>query len=117
MIIGKKRICLVAEYEGNLVGYLIGYIQKIESIRPVKRGLLEHIYIKDEFKNKGIGTRLIDSFIQWSKEKREDRILMMTYTQTIIQSHVLHTANTKAIQLYQRLGFKPFYSAFELSIK
>lgn len=90
----KNSICLVAEVRNEVVGYLAGSVKKVETWRPVKRTELESMYIKNEFRDRGIGTKLVEEFFKWSKGKGVQRALVVAYA-----------TNERAIKFYRKMGF------------
>jgi ribosomal protein S18 acetylase RimI-like enzyme len=99
------KICFVAEFAGEIVGYLAGAVMEIELWRPVKRTELENIFIKEEFRNKQVGTLLVQKFFEWSKEKGVDLIKVTAYA-----------SNDKAINFYKQNGFNPQSLTLETKI-
>lgn len=105
-IVGDNSICLVAEIDNQIVRYLAGAAMDVESWRPVKRTELENMFVKEEFRSQGVGAKLVEEFIKWSKEKGVDRSLVVAYA-----------TNEKAIQFYQRMGFDPESVSLEIEYK
>lgn len=87
-------VCLVAEINNQIVGYLAGTIMDVESWRPVKRTELENMFVKAEFRSQGVGAKLVEEFIRWGKEKGVQRSLVVAYA-----------TNEQAIKFYQKMGF------------
>ena len=61
-----------------------------------ERGTLESLYIEEECRRQGIGTRLIKEQLKWFEEKGCKRI-------KCLQS----MGNTTAIEFYKKLDFLP----------
>ncbi len=87
-------ICLVADVRGKIIGYLAGSVREVESWRPVKRTELENMLVKPEFRSGGIGSKLVEGFLKWSKAKKVNRALVVAYA-----------TNIKAVEFYRRNGF------------
>lgn len=100
-----KNICnseeselFVAEYDSEIVG-----IVEINIRRAVNNFLkkdrewvsLDTIMIKEKYRNNGIGEMLVDTVLDWSREKNINRIELNVYE-----------FNKNAIKFYQRLGFE-----------
>ncbi len=100
-----ERICLVAEMDGKLVGYLAGSIKGTETWRPVKRTELENMFVMPEFRSKGVGRELVNKFKEWSKEKGVERVLVVAYA-----------SNERAIEFYKKSGFVPDSVGLEADI-
>lgn len=105
-IAGKNGICLVAEVDGKVVGYLAGGLKKVRSWRPVKRTELENMLVIEKFRSKGIGDKLVKEFLKWSKEKGVKRAQVVAYV-----------TNVRAIKFYKRMGFAPESISLETPIK
>jgi ribosomal protein S18 acetylase RimI-like enzyme len=54
---------------------------------------IDNIWVKREFRSKGIGTEILNNAVAFTKDQGCRRIL-------------LNTLNVKAVKLYQRLGFR-----------
>lgn len=100
----KKRItqdnsCLfLACIEGKAIGYLAGsLVDKCEYRILTAFAELENIYILDEYRNKGIGTKLYQAFLDWCKSKGIQRLKVETSAR-----------NTSAIKFYRKNGFRDF---------
>jgi ribosomal protein S18 acetylase RimI-like enzyme len=103
MIEGSIGACFVAEVGGEVIGYLAGSIKaQTPSYRPVKRSELENMFVREEYRNKGIGEKLVKKFLSWSKENGISNTFVSAYS-----------PNHGAIRYYERLGFKPYASELE----
>lgn len=89
----------------KVIGYLTGYTRKVERWRPVERTEIESMYIRKEFRGRGIGKKLVDIFIKWSKKAAAKTVLVTT----------LHK-NSRAVKFYKRKGFKPTSLSLELEL-
>lgn len=71
LINSKKAIVYVAEIEGNIIAFAqfslrFDYVEGTNS-SPV--GYIEGIYVKEEYRYKGIATRLINMGENWAKQQ------------------------------------------------
>lgn len=98
-------LCLLAEYDGEVVGYLVGYMREKSSLRPVQIAELESMYVKKMFRGRGVGTELADRFLKWAKAKKAERVSVTAYA-----------ANKGAIAFYERLGFEARNLSLEMGI-
>lgn len=105
-ITDDSSICLVAEVDNEIVGYLAGTVMEVESWRPVKRTELENMFVKEEFRSNGIGAKLVSEFFNWSKTKGVQRSLVVAYA-----------TNEKAIKFYKKMGFDPESVSLEIEYK
>ncbi|KYC50148.1 MAG: putative N-acetyltransferase [Candidatus Methanofastidiosum methylothiophilum] len=79
---------LVAEKEREVIGFVIGIVQK-------KEGHILVIAIRDDYKKKGIGTFLMKKLIDIYKKKG--------ITQLKLE---VRASNVAALSMYKNLGFK-----------
>jgi GNAT superfamily N-acetyltransferase len=92
----EDRFSLVAENENNIVGYFIGSITMPEEYRKqAKIGEGETMFIEEEFRGNGIGSKFIKMFENWCKEKGINRTRL-----------VASSKNTKGVKLYKKLGYE-----------
>ena len=87
-----NSVFLLAEDDGEIVGSLV--CVGSERIKT-KHNTMLGITVKEEYRNKGIGSRLLEFAINWAKE---------TGVVKRIELHVFNT-NGRAIHLYKKYGF------------
>jgi len=85
-------VCLVKE---EIVGYISGYIDSDNKIKKEIEVNVESLYICEEHRNKGIGSRLINEFISVCKKLNIRYISIDNFIE-----------NDCAKYLYEKLGFK-----------
>lgn len=68
--------------------------------------LLDNIFVREPFQNKGIATQLMNKAEAWAKDKGVSKIELQLYTK-----------NEKALQFYQSIGFNPVLSIMERSVE
>ena len=80
------------------IGYIFGYLTnpKGEGVNT-NRVIIKNLYIDEEYRNFGIGKKLVESFANWAKEKYLD-----DYE---IELNCIAN-NDKALSFYEKLGFK-----------
>lgn len=81
----------VAEYDGNLAGFLTAGISKGLKF---KEGSFD-IYVKSGFRGKGIGERLMKEALGWFKSRRCRAVSLNVYS-----------SNKEAKRFYEKFGFK-----------
>ena len=91
---GTLGICFVAEIDEKIIGFITAAEKKVPSYRQVKVAELENIFVKEEFRNKGIGKKLMEAFVNWAKELKVDKVAVNVFA-----------LNEKAIAFYKREGF------------
>ena len=93
-----KGVCFVCEADdGEIAGYLAGALRPIESYRRGVRSELENMFVLPTFRRKGVGTALIQAFVEWSKEQRADEVYVSAYFD-----------NERAVAFYQDNGFSSY---------
>ncbi len=92
----NKDVCLlIAKSNEKLAGYIYGYIQNNGDSTIKKVGVLDALYVEEEFRNNGVAQLLIDGFKNWSKNNN------ISYLEVKACKD-----NLKAIKLYEKMGFK-----------
>lgn len=95
-----------AEANGITVGYLYGFIQNNGNTVKEKVSEINAIYIEKQYRNIGIGKKLIEEFLKWSKEK-----------DVKITEISVFDKNTKALNLYKKTKFKKIKTTLSLKLK
>lgn len=97
---------LVAISGEKIVGYLIGWTLSSANWRLVgKRAEIENMFISKKFRNKGIGSKLVDEFLVWAKKNDIKNISVSALSK-----------NKNAINFYKQVGFKNFESKLEINL-
>lgn len=85
------------------IGYLVGELTEIEDYRNTSQiAELEDVFVLENYRNLGIGTRLYQEFINWCKSKGIKRVKVIVSTQ-----------NTKAINFYKKNHMEDYYVILE----
>lgn len=102
--IEKNKGCiLIALDRDKIIGYLSGGVSKPEAYRKIpKIAELGSVFILEEYRNKGVGTKLHSSFIDWCSKKGMKRIRV-----------VASAKNFKAINFYKKNKFKEYNVVLE----
>ncbi len=96
LVSGTGSGCLLAELAGRTVGYLAGRVGEGTTLRPVRVAELESIYVREGYRDLGVGARLVDEFLGWAGSRGAERAAVVAYA-----------ANERAIRFYRRSGFRP----------
>jgi GNAT superfamily N-acetyltransferase len=91
------RLCLVAEEDHRVVGFIFGVIQD-------KTGYLNVIFVKDGHRRKGIGTDLLRAFARAVKEEGGTR-LSVTWGPGAVMPGVDWIAYPGALEFFSKNGF------------
>lgn len=91
----NKTNLLIAVENSNIIGYIFTKIIEVESEK--KSAKIDALYIEEEYRNKGIATKLIEESINWIKDNSIDNITINVMYQ-----------NEVAKKLYYKLGFENY---------
>ncbi|MBE6153658.1 MAG: GNAT family N-acetyltransferase [Firmicutes bacterium] len=91
----EQNCCLIAEYNGKIIGYLYGFVQNNGNTYINIITQLDAMFVDNEYRKLGIGNALIGEFKNWSKEKNAKYIELKVCNN-----------NDNAISLYKKNGFK-----------
>ncbi|MDP3934620.1 MAG: GNAT family N-acetyltransferase [Candidatus Giovannonibacteria bacterium] len=68
---GKSVKMLVAEDDGKIIGRIVGVIIKPPPyVSPKKIGNIDDIFIKEAYRHKRTGEKLLKELLKWFKEKK-----------------------------------------------
>ena len=93
----KNQFVVVAEVEGEIVGYLAGSIYKDLSYVYYEGLTAEanNMFVKEKYRAYGIGSKLMNAFVGWSKVQNAKRIMVTASSK-----------NERTIKFYNKMGFK-----------
>ena len=93
-IANSNSIFFVAEIDENIVGYILGYIDSypVRNINPIV--MLDNLFISENYRRKGIGSKLFQEFLKVAKDNGAKRLQVKTYSK-----------NKEAIEFYKKQGF------------
>lgn len=95
MINNNKNIALVVLDESKIIGYLVGSIIRASKIRLIKKmAVLDNMFILEDYRNKGIGAKLVNEFINWCKSNKIKRVRVVS-----------SAGNINAINFYKKNQF------------
>jgi ribosomal protein S18 acetylase RimI-like enzyme len=93
-ISSEKYLTYVAEENGNLIGYICGYIKNRPSKVLDKKGFVEDLFVKEEYRNNAIGKQLLSTLTDIFKNKGCTLLGLEVYA-----------SNQKSIDIYHKMGF------------
>ena len=96
---------MVAEDEKKLIGYLAVTIKKTDFRNRNKLALLDHLFVNEDYRKKGVGNMLIEEAVKKLRERKVPRF----------QLYVLKD-NINAIDFYNKNKFKEFILIMEKDI-
>jgi len=93
-------LILVAEEKGHLIGYIWVKTHFLNYLKPKKKvGYINELFVKKEFRGKGVSSKLMEKVLDWFKGQRIGFVSLGVFAQ-----------NSAAINLYKKFGFELFYS-------
>lgn len=93
----ENQFVILAEVGNKPLGYLAGSLYQDDTYSYYEGSTceLDNMYIEEEYRHLGIGTKLMNSFLEWCKTKQAKRIFV---TATL--------GNDNTIAFYKKHGFK-----------
>lgn len=89
-------VLVAADGDGTAVGHLIGQYYGVSAMWTRARTELISTYVLPEYRGRNVGSRLVEAFLAWSRERGAGRVHVTAYA-----------ANESAIRFYRRHGFAP----------
>ena len=99
---GRNSIVFIAENNGKPVGFAVVHVSKTIMRHIDKIGLLEYLYVENDFRKKGVGTMLLRKVKNFLRNKKISRIKLTTFS-----------ANSNAIKFYKDHGIDDFVTILE----
>jgi GNAT superfamily N-acetyltransferase len=95
LVASSDALVLAARQSDVIVGLLVGYVAAASPThQPVTFAVLRTMYVADTARREGVGTRLVEHFLDWARRHG------------CVEAHVDHyAANAAAAALYERCGF------------
>ena len=93
---GVPLASLVAEYEGRVVGFVMGEIYLGEFGSPGDKAALDTVGVHPDFQHQGVGHRLFEEFLRVAKEAGVKRLL------TLVEWN-----DKQLIHFFNSVGFSP----------
>lgn len=100
-----EYVAYVAEHGDEAIGYLIGCMKNKYSYRTVHSCELDNMYVKKEWRRKGIGRRLVQAFMKQARKRGIERMFVSAYAK-----------NNTAISFYTACGFFDRSTEMELEV-
>ncbi len=102
----NNEYVIVAIINSNIVGYLAGTINEQVSYEMKQYGEINNMLVCDEYRELGIGKKLIDKFKKYCKNKNIDSLKV-----------VASMKNINAIKFYKKQGLSEFDITLTSKIK
>ena len=98
-----KMYYLVAESDGDILGYVNGSVRQEGKQAIIPEGIpyleVENIYVNSEFRNKDVGGMLLRRLMEIARQNEIQRFFVSTVTKDM----------EKILNFYRNHGFKPWY--------
>ena len=85
----------VAEVDGRIAGFVYGFIYDIPGLFLQPVAIMDALYVEEKYRGLGIAGKLIAEFIRFANEQKADTVELKVLTE-----------NSRALGLYERLGFQ-----------
>jgi ribosomal protein S18 acetylase RimI-like enzyme len=94
-------IVLVAEVDGELVGYVRGVIRRFPLLKDGAIGVITELYVHPKYRGRRIGAVLIERFSDEARRRGAVRIAAEVPSRNVV-----------AEKFYEKLGFRRFMETF-----
>ncbi len=100
----RNKLALIAEEDNKIIGFLLGKINKRRGFKIEKTAHIEKIFVDENYRNKGVATKLKNEFIKWAKKKGAKALTLYVAVE-----------NKKALKLYKSWNLKKYcYGMYKL---
>ena len=94
----KKNSAVFIAEDKKPIGIIIAtYFEPLRISRFARKGYVSNLYVQKNYRNKGIGKKLLAMSLKWLKENKVKYI-----------SLEIHLENKKALNFYRNLGFRDY---------
>jgi ribosomal protein S18 acetylase RimI-like enzyme len=99
-----KKLCLVAEIDSELIGYLAASSMKLDYSK-LKYLEIENIGVGKEYRSTGIGQKLMSESLLWAKQNGFQKVCVNSYSK-----------NVGAVKFYEKCGFEIIDVGLEIRV-
>lgn len=100
---GENAVVFVAEIEGKIIGYSLGWVSQPWSYKA-KRGYICDCFVKKSYRRRGIGKALIKAMLEWFRSKGVECVEADVYSN-----------NVPSLMLFKTLGFEEISKRLRLA--
>lgn len=102
----ENQIIYIALVDKEIVGYLAGSIHVENSYNTTSIAELDNMFILEEYRKYGIGTKLFNEFKEYCKKSNIQELKVTASSK-----------NKNAIKFYQKNGFEEFETTLKISLE
>lgn len=95
-LVGINSKVLVAEMNGEIIGFIYGEVSRRTDYLPRSVGAISTIYVAKKLRRKGIGVRLVEELREFFNSKRVEHVTLR---------YII--GNSEAEGFWKKLGFEP----------
>jgi len=112
MLSDTEGLVLVAEKNGDNIGFAYGSVAKRTDYKPNRVGFINMIFIKEHYRRQGIGKKIVHRLCQYFESNNAEHITLryavgnrgaQAFWKRLGFRPIIHTANTKLEQLKEQL--------------
>lgn len=103
-VMKKEKFCFfVAESDGKIIGWLSVFIENNWPMYKIrKKGHFDLLIVHPNYRNKGIGKKLVDEGYKWFKQRKMKNFIVTT-----------HALDKTANNFWKHIGFKQYNIKYE----
>ncbi len=87
------------------VGYISGGVKPPDIYTRATEVRIGSLYIAATHRGQQVGERLVDTFLDWAREQRADRVTVSAFA-----------SNHGGLRFYERVGFRPYTVSLQLPL-
>ena len=93
----KNSAVFIAEEEKPIGIIIVTYFKPLRISKFARKGYISNLYVQKNYRNKGIGKKLVNISLKWLKENKVEYV-----------SLEIHLENKDALNFYTEKGFKDY---------
>lgn len=101
---GENTVVFVAEVEGKIVGYSLGWFSQPWAYKG-KRGYICDCFVEMSYRRRGIGKALVKAMLEWFMAKGVDCVEADVYSN-----------NIPSLKMFKKLGFEEIFKRLRFTV-
>ncbi|MFX1562929.1 MAG: GNAT family N-acetyltransferase [Promethearchaeota archaeon] len=106
MLSNTEGLVLIAEKDRNIMGFAYGQVVQRADYTPKRVGFINMIFIQENHRRQGIGTKLVQRLCQLFKSKAAEHISLRYVV-----------GNKEGQAFWEQLGFKPIIHTAKINLE